>query len=416
MKKLGIYAGILLIILVSLSLWLGSSAKQQIRTILEQSQGQLPIHQQLQHGDISVSAFAGNIHIQNLQLRDDSLEAIYATGNLELDMSYIDFLRIYMRGMERGLKEMSSLHLHLDEPHIQIDSTAYTASALDIYHRGEIRQTLQMLQDVRPAQNVIIQAELQQFEWGNMAPIQEVSLDATYDPALQHFAIRNIQIQDPQWEGQAMASIRLKAATNTFSDWEEVEFNYQISKKAAVNEQLLHTKNIGQILGESISLRGNAVVTNTSPTQMRKRFPVYMDGRHTLTGSQLTWKPSPSLIQEIPPLNMLSTAQPNGIRVDELKLVIDRNPRTDRLVIEEFKAITPMMTLAGQGNLQLYPGDIMTARFVESELRAYNFSAGMRQLIHSMSSYFNIPNPDRSQFNLRLTGPLGAPKVLPTGS
>lgn len=414
MKRLGIYIAVLLVLLISLSLWFGSSAETQIQQLLTQTQQNLSPSYDLNFGDISVSPFAGNIDVTKISISDSSGSSTYEFENLELDLSYIDFLRVYLKGMEQGLREINGMQINLDNPIITIDSLQISSAEINLHHRGPTRETLAALfQDRRPNNSIYINAQAYRLAFNRGVAFREIQLNMNYDPALQNFTLQRLDIDDPAWTGSIRGSIRMNSTTTSFSDWSEVNANYILDKQQEADDLLYQSEGMGQVYGSSLELSGDVQVTSTTPTELWARFPMQLQGGHEITGYSLTWKPSAQLAQRYMPLMALQTAQPDGIRIEEFHVKLDRSMRSNQLLIEDFTVITPMMTLSGDGALQLYPGDLLAARFVETELRAGKFSAGMKQLIQGAARFFNIKNADRDAYRLRITGPLRSPQFLP---
>jgi hypothetical protein len=413
MKRLGIYIAVLLVLLISVSFWLGSSAESQIEALLGQTQQQIGPEYQLTYSTVSVSPFAGNINVENLAINEQQAASRYSVGNLELDLSYIDFLRVYLKGMEQGLHEISGMQINLSNPGIRIDSLQISAEELRFHHRGPTHETLKaLLQNRRPETSVYLDVEADQLTLNSGQSFDAIEAHLNYDPALGHLALQRMDINDPTWEGTIRGSIRLKTASTTMNDWAELALEYDLLKQQEPDQILYESSGLGRVFGASLEATGSLAEENLTATEFWDRFPMQLPGSHELTAKTLTWKPATSLTERYMPLMALQTAQPNGVRIDEFHLNLDRSMRSNRMIIEDMTLKTPMMRLRGEGALQLYPGDFMAARFVRTTLTADQFSAGMKQMIQGAARFFNIQNADRDQYRLRISGPLRAPQFL----
>lgn len=106
----------------------------------------------VQYSSIDVSPFSGDIRFRDITMIEKS--NIERTDDMEVDLRYIDFLNIYFKGVESGLKGLSHGKINLENVSFVNRETMqeFRVDTLDIDYQGNLWDALQSLFSDRATQ------------------------------------------------------------------------------------------------------------------------------------------------------------------------------------------------------------------------------------------------------------------------
>jgi len=112
-------------------------AEQQIQEAILEANQKPDARWTMQFSDIDISAFRGNIQFSDITFIQD--QTIYRAKTAFFDLSYLDFLRIYVGGIRFGLQYLSEAKVSLSAP-VYIDRKTlmeFKIDNLDITYTGD---------------------------------------------------------------------------------------------------------------------------------------------------------------------------------------------------------------------------------------------------------------------------------------
>ena len=414
----------LAVIIFSLNLLLGSMISGMVRDGLTELSQQQSNELMLEVGEIETRPFFGDIELNELSLRqagvpdgETNRRPLYL-GQLTIDLSYIDFLSLYLRGIRQGAERITNLTISADRVSLRrANGVRLTAKSFSWNHQGSAWQVFKsMATGVRPETPFSTRLSVKgtAFALANDAeqPIDPIRLgdlhtELRFEPGFQSLTVSEMRLSNGPLNGSASGNLLFKRNNRSLRDLTKIQLNGTFRTDAT--EPFSIPARYGSIeladLVWKIRIESNDLPDDPISEWYR------ISSEQAITAGTVTFLPDKSLSNSMGLVFGMLGSKSDRVTFREGNLELTSNPNAIKL--EELSLSHPAFQINGIGTaLTANTPSLSQANLVATRLSMTGLTQRQINILSNAARMFGMNlRASGDGFSFALTGRLGSPNI-----
>jgi len=409
---------LIIIIVLGLNFYIGMALSDILHKELTQASSQWDNHRSLKLGSVSSSPFQGDISLHDIRYHNIQNGTSLDLKKILIDLSYVDFLRLYLLGPQKGLSAIKSTQLLLEELEIRnlAPLNGFSASRAEISYLGNMAYLLQSYQTgALPNSSIRLETTvhnmtLSPFENTTASPLRADTFTGslTFESGFSTLLVQDVKLTGEDitffMDGQLVfdPTKRNLKALNRYKltsklDYESSSYPFPVydAPWGSVNaERIRWNAELSQNLKNSSGLIDLMHTTGQIHTEI----------------SKVSYKPSTAVNKQY--AFILSSFITNNTSLPIERFQLDATANEQTITINSALIDYSQFDISATGDIIRHRSDFSKSLLNNFTLSLEDVSPEQQQFITNLSSLLGVGSTNsRGNWQLELMGTVGTPRI-----
>jgi len=261
-KKYVTYVLISLVIFVGLNYYFSYSTARNLERQLDELHKKLPEASLLQNGNVSISPFVGDVLLESITFEDKQNKLFANSKNIVLDLTYFDFLKIYIMGSQAAFKHITGAKINVEAVKFgknEPDRTEISSDDVEISLVGNLLSFLQTILTKRlPSTDFSYTANAKNLEYHDTTRQQllakSTQIKSSFDTNSGVARIDYFSTKGGNLSSEFECFINFNINHNRFSHWDKATFKTTFSYRDSTASTLSYSSPYGLLSARRVSV------------------------------------------------------------------------------------------------------------------------------------------------------------------
>jgi len=419
-KKAVSYAVITLAVFLGLNLYISSSLSTLIKEESQKAVQKLDSDIILRMGPVESSPFRGNIDLSDIYYNHAGTQSSAELESFSLDLSYIDFLRLYFFGIRSGMSEITSLdflagNLKLRNlsrlPNMTVGSIScsYSGSLWQLLQLGANQQLPGSSADLTlDTKNIHVQPFRSDTTYQPLS-ISRGFLKTSYQGNFKTATINKFKLTGAELTAQSEGRISFNTRSRTMKDISDVQLDLSLDYQNQNSTPFSFKTGFGRISFESLSWTSNISTVDNENFELRS-WQSWGD-QSTIEAQNISFELTGSGNRQSITSMILQTLFDSSAAIPLQQFRLESESDGETLTVQNLRINHNAFEINADGNV------VKKASPWQSEFR--NFTVTLtemepefRNMVQNMSQMLGIRFSSGSEsLSINVTGRLGKPGI-----
>ena len=366
-------------------------AEKNIGQSIREQSSNFPEETSFQFGEVGINPFAASVSLEPVRLERNSSSQSrrYQAANVSLLLSYTDFFKMAIWGLEAGLEQLSYAKFQMNGFSVEEKGrTLFESPEITWQQEGDWLRTVTSLgkmqwpeKEFRNRVTIHQPAIKTNFSFGDedsTLTFQLFEFDLFLNPAFKVAHFRNMQIQDPVYDFEGSMQLLYDAAQTDISQPNALTGEFYASMSADQPQPIISNDTWGSISAKTLQWHASF---DYEFTENWDHNTLLSSGTHQVKGYELAYEISDTGKFPIQPVALILGRDSKPVPVDSLTIQLNGRTGKREIALKQLSGYTPMVQIHLEGVLGNVLMPDREAQWKRADLHLREIDKNLRSLL-----------------------------------